>query len=512
VGLRHELFGKEVGAGLRSLNPGLARGTLRSSMGMNMEDVRADGIYVLPETVAELPPVAGIITAGEGNPLSHVQLLARNLGIPNVAVDQGLIPLLKAKDGQKVILAASSAGAVQLLLDKGQMDEMFAQQQETETLIHPDMEKLDLKTREFIPLSRLRASDSGRIVGPKAAKLGELYHHYPEAVVDGLTIPFGIFRALLDQPKGTGKQTVFAWMEEEYAQLQKLPRGSKEQEQAAAAFRSELEEWILKADPGDAFRDRLRADMDKIFGKDGTYGVFVRSDTNVEDLPGFTGAGLNLTVPNVVGFENVLKAIPRVWASPFSKRAFAWRQARMDQPQHVYASILLMLSVPSEKSGVMVTCDIDTGQSGWLSVVVNEGVGGGVDGQAAETLKINTATGEVRRLALATATWRKVVEPGGGVARQLVTDSPTVLLPDEIEQLINLSKDLPSRFPAIVDAAGDPAPADIEFGFLEGRLRLFQIRPFLESASARRNAYLIELDKDMKDHLHKTIKLDERPI
>ena len=61
-----------------------------------VEAFRADGIYVLPETVADLPPLAGILTAGAGNPLSHVQLLARNLGIPNVAVDQSLLPELRA--------------------------------------------------------------------------------------------------------------------------------------------------------------------------------------------------------------------------------------------------------------------------------------------------------------------------------------------------------------------------------------------------------------------------------
>lgn len=251
--------------------------------------------------------------------------------------------------------------------------------------------------------------------------------------------------------------------------------------------------------------------MTRVFGRAGTYGVFVRSDTNVEDLPGFTGAGLNLTVANVVGDEAVLKAISRVWASPFTRRAFAWRQAHMEEPEHVYASILLLQSVPVEKSGVMVTRDIDTGATGWLSVVVNEGVGGGVDGQAAESLRINTTTGEVRRLAQATATWRKVVAPGGGVTRELVAGAPEVLTRNEIGQLIEFAEGLPQRFPTIVDAAGNPAPADIEFGFLKQKLRLFQIRPFLESAQARQNDYLTGLDRDMAEHIDKTVNLDERP-
>ena len=70
-----------------------------------------------------------------------------------------------------------------------------------------------------------------------------------------------------------------------------------------------------------------------------------------------------------------------------------------------------------------------------------------------------------------------------------------VLSPSEIEVLRELAAGLPERFPPIVDAEGRPAPADIEFGFLKGRLVLFQIRPFLESAQARGHAYLQALDR-----------------
>jgi len=40
-----------------------------------------------------------------------------------------------------------------------------------------------------------------------------------------------------------------------------------------------------------------------------------------------------------------------------------------------------------------------------------------------------------------------------------------------------------------------PAPADIEFGFRDGKLALFQIRPFVESLRARRSQYLIDMDR-----------------
>jgi len=509
AGVRQTLFGEAVGGGLRPLNPGLARGPLRlADSGQAPDQFDPKGIYVLPETVHTLPPVAGILTAGEGNPLSHVQLLARNLGIPNVAVDLALLPRLAPHAGTRVLLAVSPRGSV--ILEKDER-EAVAEAQPPETLIRPDLAKLDLEHVRLTPLKELRAVDSGRVAGPKAAKLGELYHHYPEAVADGLVIPFGVFRRLLDQPMPGEDKSVFEWMVQEYRALEAMPPGSEQRRKATDAFRARLYAWILSADPGQAFREALRGAMDRTFGPDGSYGVFVRSDTNVEDLPGFTGAGLNLTVPNVVGFENVLQALNRVWASPFTARAFAWRQAHMEQPEHVYPAVLLLRSVPSEKSGVLVTQDIDTGDPRWLSVAVNEGVGGAVDGQAAESLRVSLDTGEVRLLASATAPVRRVLSPQGGVERLPASGSEAVLTEAEIARLIGLARELPSRFPAITDAAGRPAPADVEFGFVGGKLRLFQIRPFLESEPARRSVLLNAMDQARSGHAGEKVPLDAVP-
>jgi len=514
AGVRNELFGVDAGAGLRSLNPGLARGTLRLAVGQDPGSLDAGGIYLLPETVSELPPVAGILTEGEGNPLSHVQLLARNLGIPNVGVDQSLIGRLKEHEGKPVILAVSAAGSVQLSIDDGRYDALFADEaiaEQRKDLIKVDLDKLDLTEERLLTLSELRASDSGRIVGPKAAKLGELKHHYPEAVAEGLAIPFGIFKQMLDQPMAGTNGTVFEWMQQEYKRLDALPASSAERASATETFRARLQDTVLHGDPGDEFRARLRTKLVEVFGTDGQFGVFVRSDTNVEDLPGFTGAGLNLTVANVVGVDNITAAISRVWASPFSARSFAWRQSLMDKPEHVYPAVLLMLSVNADKSGVLVTEDIDSGNREWLSVATNEGVGGAVDGQSAESVRIDTTTGRVRLMAAATAAVRRQVNLTGGVQKLPVSNADRVLRDDDVKILIELAKGLPERFPPVVDAAGSPAPADIEFGFLDGRLALFQIRPFLDSDHTRGNALLRELDAPLAKRRGLPVRLDEIP-
>ena len=46
-------------------------------------------------------------------------------------------------------------------------------------------------------------------------------------------------------------------------------------------------------------------------------GCFVRSDTNVEDLDNFNGAGLNLTVFNRKSLDDIYDGLKEVWASPF---------------------------------------------------------------------------------------------------------------------------------------------------------------------------------------------------
>jgi hypothetical protein len=381
-------------------------------------------------------------------------------------------------------------------------------------VIRPDLEKLDLSRNTPVPLDQLSASDSGRTVGPKAAKLGELKRHYPDAVARGVALPFGVFRqAALDRPwpgDASGETTVFEWMQGQYRTLDALPEGPG-REQRTEAFRAALYETIVATPITDEFRRSLQNELYEVFGTGTLPGLFIRSDTNVEDLPGFTGAGLNLTLPNVVGLDALLEGIPRVWASPFTSRAFAWRQALMEQPEHVYTSVLLLESVPIEKSGVLVTRDIDTGSADVLSVAVNEGLGGAVDGQAAESLRIPTDGGRVQVLATATAPTRRVLAPEGGLVAVPASGSDTVLEPGEIAQLVEFAQDLPENFPSIVDADGKPAPADVEFGFLDGHLRLFQIRPFLNSPAARGSDYLSRLDRELEAGRDRMVDLGETP-
>jgi hypothetical protein len=299
---------------------------------------------------------------------------------------------------------------------------------------------------------------------------------------------------------------VYQWMVASFRKLEAMPPGSPEAQAYGEALRAEIYATILNTDPGPEFRRRLREAMAREFGPGFNGGVFIRSDTNVEDLPGFTGAGLNLTLFNVAGFDNIVKGINEVWASPYTARAWGWRQSHMKGPEHVYPAVLLLKTVPSDISGVMVTQDVDSGDAARLSVAVNEGMGGAVDGQAAESVRIDRASGNVQLLAVASAPTKLVPLPAGGIARQPASGRDTLLGPNEVRQLIDFAAEIPRRFPQH-GGDGKPVAADVEFAFVAGKLWLLQIRPFNESRAARSAQTLIDMDRQLASRLDRRIDL-----
>ena len=171
-----------------------------------------------------------------------------------------------------------------------------------------------------------------------------------------------------------------------------------------------------------------------------------------------------------------------------------------------------MKSVPAEKSGVMVTTDLVSGDTGQVYVAVSEGVGGAVAGQTAEELRIDLKSAQVRLMAQAAEPLKRVLVRRGGLRKDPASGADSVLKPEEIAQLIELAKTVPERFPALRDDRGGPVPADIEFGFYKGRLALFQIRPFLESRLARQNLFLHSLDRTLGTVRSEVVDLDKATL
>ncbi|MDQ6992349.1 MAG: PEP/pyruvate-binding domain-containing protein [Mariprofundus sp.] len=506
-----EMFGQQVAGALRALNPGVSQGILLKQP-KDLSQMRSDGIYILQSTVHMLPPVAGIITRGEGSSLSHVQLLARNMGIPNLVASDRALRLLTPYLGKRIEMAISQRGVISIAVVAAK-DAAVTGAEPLHAAMHIDIDpsRLQLQDDQLRSLSQIRAKDAGRSVGPKAANLAELMHLYPDKVSAGIVIPFAVFRKHLAQPLYDGGPELFVWMKSMYQYLNTIHDRALRKAQTTL-FLEQLRDWLRHSQLDPRFSADLRLLLKQKFGDDGSYGLFVRSDTNVEDLPGFSGAGLNLTVPNVVGFDAIVTALLRVWASPFSERAYAWRQSHMQQPEQLFPSVLLMQSVPSEVSGVMVTRDVDSGASGWLSIAVNQGVGGAVDGQSAEELRVRRQDGHLRLLSLATAAERITLSAQGGIIKKAVIGQARLLNAAALSQLRLLADDVEKRFPLPHQANGAPVAADIEFGFVDGALQLFQIRPFVESARAKQSLHLQAMDARLPDITVLKIDLNRSPL
>ncbi|HRX52663.1 MAG TPA: PEP/pyruvate-binding domain-containing protein [Candidatus Krumholzibacteria bacterium] len=496
-GVRSRLMDMPAAGGARGVNPGLAEGLLEVQADpADPVTFAPDRICVLARPPANLTPVAGLLTLSEGNPVSHVQLLARNLGIPNVVLAAPHLEALRGHAGERVFLAVSPRGTV-VLKPVAELTvaerELVVRETREPDLMHVPVDRVDLDATGPVDLRWLRAADSGRLCGPKAANLGQLKALFPEHVADGLVIPFGVFRAHLNQSRPQGGGTYRQWLHDAYARAEARRRAGEaddavERELLAdlARFREMIESMPFL--PG--FTADLRSGFESALGgPPEDVPVFVRSDTNMEDLRDFTGAGLNLTLPNVQGERALLDGIRAVWASPYSERSYRWRQRILANPEDVYPSILLQASVAVDRSGVMITGGVAGGASGDLTVAFNRGVSGAVEGQAAESWLLR-ADGRDELLAPSRESQHMVLSAGGGVARQAKPFSAPVLTTDERETLRRLGGLLQQRLAGIVDGA-----LDVELGLRGGEAWLFQVRPFVQNRRSQGSSYLRGLDE-----------------
>lgn len=491
--------------GAFGLNPGVATGRLRvfeTYEALESAQLERTDIVVLPETVAELAPVAGILTLGEGSPLSHVQLLARNFGIPNIAIVPDLLPAVRRLEGSEVFAAVASDGSFVVApaadLDQTLLDAVLPANQTGAELTVP---RPDLSLRQPIPLAELESSLSGRVVGPKAANLGQLARLFPGRVARAVAIPFGVFAEHLE----AGEPSLRSRLVDAYA----ARRAGEVTEAELASLLAGIRQGVAELTLSTERRAALVEAMQNEFGTESDYGLFLRSDTNVEDLPQFTGAGLSETLPNVIGTDRQLALVPRIWASVLSPRAIAWRSNLMSNPEEVYASVLLMLAVPSTKSGVLVTSDL-TGSGTGLTVSTGWGVGGAVAGEAVETMVLRS-DGSEAVVSEAKTAYQRRLGAAGGIEWRPAPDGP-VLTAEDKTALRALAREVGERYAPVYDENGAQRPWDIEFGFVDSELTLFQIRPLVQRGPQLADRLVAELTPQSAQASPTEISLAEFPL
>lgn len=106
--------------------------------------------------------------------------------------------------------------------------------------------------------------------------------------------------------------------------------------------------------------------------------VAVRSSATAEDLPEASFAGQQSTFLNVVGPENVVRAVQACWASLFEGRAIFYREEAGYDHTKVGLAVPVQRMVQSEKSGVMFTVEPVTSDASKITIEAVYGLGEGI--------------------------------------------------------------------------------------------------------------------------------------
>ena len=452
-------------AGYQAFNTGKAIGTLRLvPVGAAYEDLTfaPDEIVILPESLPDITPVAGIISETFSTPLAHVSLRARAWGIPNVGL-KGAATTYAALVGKTVVFEATGGGAV---VREATADEIAAWKAQARAARTVKIPTADLTARELRGLDALRATDAVAY-GTKASNLGEIVAgHLPGfAVPDGFGVPIAYYDAHL---KAAGLDARIAALLAD----DRFLHDAAYRKQALA----ELRAAISKAPLDPAFVALLGQRLGALTHGDASVGVFVRSSTNAEDLPGFSGAGLYDTIPNVKGVDAVAQAIKDVWASVWTLRGYEERELFGIDHTKVYGAVLVQVGVNATAAGVLVTAHpTDPSQKTTYTINAKSGLGlRVVEGKKVpESLLYDVHNRGLRILSRSDEDTMLVFDGKGGV-REVPNPKKgqPVITAARAEQLGKAAR-------AIWGLFSPDRPLDIEWLFVGDQLYIVQARPYV---------------------------------
>lgn len=415
-------------------------------------------ILVLNEVPIQLPPVAGIITTQPSTPLSHINLLAKGWGIPNAYIKNAQ-ELLKAYDGYWVQLETKHDTYAIKRADLDQLRDYQKRVAQRRDLIKP---RYDLSEKRLLTLNEQR-QEMITAYGGKSANLGEVMHaRLPGVTVpQGFTIPFSWYDAFLKA--NDFDDAIFGEMLND----QKFVHDPAYRRQRLKEMRERLQRGKIDGE----LRTEVLAKVAQLFpGK----GVFVRSSSNSEDLPNFSGAGLYSTVPNARGPEQILEAIKTVWASLWNFEAYEARERAGVDHSKIFMAVLIQEGVNSESSGVMITTDpFDKENKGVIYISAKQGLGSKVvEGpKVAEQIIYSPRANAVQVLTRSAEDSLLTFDEKGGLKEIPITGERRVLTDDVIQRLVQAATRIKVVF--------GNREQDIEWAYMKGQLYIVQSRAFI---------------------------------
>jgi hypothetical protein len=415
-------------------------------------------ILVLDEVPVQLPPVAGIITSKPSTPLSHINLLAKGWGVPNVYIKNAQ-ELFKQYDTWWVEFDARRDNYSIRRADKSALDEYQKRLAQRLDIMKP---RGDLSVTKIASLSEQRAS-SVIAYGAKSANLGELIHaRLPGfSVPPGFTIPFYYYDQFLRE--NNLDDAIYTMLND-----QKFVHDPAYRRQYLARLRSDFQKGTVSARLRTEVLRRLHAEYP---GK----GVFARSSTNSEDLPNFNGAGLYTSMPNLRTDDQVIEGIKTVWASVWNFEAYEARERAGIEHSKIYMAVLIQEGINSESSGVMITADPFNRNSKDPAIYISAKRGLGmkvVEGQkVAEQVVFRPRADAVQVLTRSEEDSLLTFDEHGGVREVPIDDERAVLTDPVIRRLAAAGSNIKKVFGG--------KDQDIEWAYMKGHLYIVQSRPFI---------------------------------
>ena len=340
----------------------MARGLGRIHIIPKLDDhveIGFNEILVLNEVPVQLPPVAGIITTQPSTPLSHINLLAKGWGVPNAYIKNAQ-QLLKQYDGWWVSFETKRDA---YSIKRADLDELKIYQQRLAQRLDVMKPVSDLSEQRIAGLREQRKRSS-LAYGGKSANLGELINSRLRGIVvpDGFTLPFFYYDQFIRE-NGL-ENAIYEMMND-----QRFVHDPAYRRERLTAMRERIQHGRLN--------EHLRAEVVRRAAREfAGKGLFVRSSSNSEDLPNFSGAGLYTTVPNVRGDEQLAEAIKTVWASLWNFEAYEARERAGVDHSKIYMAVLIQEGINSESSGVMITADpYDRDNKGAIYISAKRGLG-----------------------------------------------------------------------------------------------------------------------------------------
>jgi hypothetical protein len=420
-------------------------------------EIGSNEILVLDEVPVQLPPVAGIITSQPSTPLSHINLLAKGWGIPNAYIKNAK-ELFKQYDTYWVTFETLRENYKIKRADNDQLRDYVRREKERADLVKP---RSDLSEKRLLSLAEQR-SRSSIAYGGKSANLGEVLNAKLTGIIvpGGFTIPFYYYDEFLNR---NGLDEAIRELMDD----QKFVHDPAYRRQKLVELRQKIE--------GAEFDPELRRMvLAKVASEYAGKGLFVRSSSNSEDLPNFSGAGLYTTVPNVRGEQQLIDAIKKVWASLWNFEAYEARERSAVAHSTVYMAVLIQEGINSESSGVMISTDpFDNDNKGAIYISAKRGLGiKVVEGQRiAEQIIFRPRTNAIQVLTRSAEDSLLTFDENGGVKEVPIEGDRVVLTDDVIRRLVRAATAIKRVFGA--------RDQDIEWAYMKGQIYIVQSRPFI---------------------------------